>query len=83
MGVYFFLGMLLGFSLMGMLVGVILIWSSKPRRNCDVGTPHEQVQRMRKYCKDKQCEKCPAQSNDTLHCTFNWASLPYVKEERN
>lgn len=90
---YFWVGLMLGFSLMGMLVGLVMIWSDKPKRNCDVGTPGEQAER---YCNftgrynpcsyrgyARCAEDCPVniklkqEGLGDLLCQLEWAQMPY------
>ncbi len=47
---YFWIGLMLGFALMGMLAGLVIIWADKPKRNCELGTVDEQLERHRLYC---------------------------------
>ena len=51
--------------------------SLTPRRNCDVGTPEEQLKRKRVYCKAQDCGTCPFYGNDSLLCAFRWAQAPH------
>lgn len=75
---YFWFGTLLGFALMGILVGVIMIWSDRPKRNCDVGTAEEQVLRHHKeFCRAHSGDEvCCAQYN-CEYCFSRWAQAPY------
>ncbi len=54
----FWIGLMLGFALMGMLAGLLIIWSDRPKRNCDIGTPEEQYYRFADYCA-KHAPDCP------------------------
>lgn len=55
------------------------------KRNCDVGTVEEQVERFEEYCQSiLDCKKdCPIGKmiveNDSLcdHCQLVWAQMPY------
>ena len=48
-------------------------------RNCDVGTPEEQIKRFKAFCeKFKGCEGCPVRSlYYTTDCAFKWSQMPY------
>ena len=58
---------------------------SAPPRNCDIGSPEEQAQRMEKFCnshghgfdgqKCYSCENCKLISVDW--CELAWAQMPY------
>ena len=55
-----------------------------PRRNCDVGTPKEQLGRFNKFCyaylsPENGCGGCPL--NGEPCCELAWAQLPYEAEE--
>ena len=46
-----------------------------PRRNCDVGTPEEQVERHREWCRhDNDGSRCCI---DCRLCFARWAQMPY------
>lgn len=84
---YFMFGMLIGIGLMGMLAGLVIIWSDRPKRNCDVGTPEEQCYRFEDYCADHadlegydMCKGCPLEN--THDCRIVWINLPYKKEDK-
>ena len=57
-----------------------------PRRQCDVGTPYEQANRMRQFCaKQKRngiinCGYCPIKHQYQRDCTLAWAQMPYEEE---
>ncbi len=59
---------------------------SAPARNCDVGTPYEQANRMRQFCaKQKRngivnCGYCPIKHQYQRDCTLAWAQMPYAEE---
>lgn len=50
-----------------------------PRRNCDVGTIEEQLQRFEAYCSAHEpCESCPLdRPRATPSCGVHWSQLPY------
>ncbi len=60
---------------------------AEPVKNCEVGTPAEQIIRFKKFCLDNitendfGCGDCPCYSKDpdTDKCTILWAQLPYEK----
>ena len=72
-----------------MLLNTVTTALSAPPRNCDVGTPEEQVQRMTddfcmKQWKDGliRCSLCPIScTNGRRTCTLTWAQMPYEAEE--
>lgn len=83
----FWVGLMLGFALMGMLVGVIMIWSDKPKRNCDIGTLVEQYDRFDDYCAEHadlegydMCKGCPLEL--AHECRIAWMNMPYKKEQQ-
>ena len=52
----------------------------KPRRNCDVGTAEEQIDRMLAFCGGKgKCTRCENHKIGTMfrECTLRWAQMPY------
>ena len=57
-----------------------------PPRQCDVGTPYEQANRMRQFCaKQKRngiinCGYCPIKHQYQRDCTLAWAQMPYTEE---
>ena len=59
-----------------------------PLRNCDVGTPYEQVNRMRQFCaKQKRngiinCGYCPIKHQYERDCTLAWAQMPYEADDK-
>lgn len=84
---YAWVGLMLGFALMGMLVGVIMIWSDKPKRNCDIGTSEEQYRRFEDYHakhadlkEDDMCKSCPLKN--APDCRIIWMNMPYKKEDK-
>lgn len=55
----------------------------KPRRNCDVGTEHEQHQRFTAFCDAYNvvsCTKCPAYRSSS--CELAWGQMPYEDEQK-
>ena len=55
-----------------------------PLRNCDVGTPEEQLKRWRIFCDMVQgCDECPCNKRDGISadCYARWSQMPYEKEE--
>ena len=57
---------------------------SEPLRNCDVGTPEEQQERFKDFCRREDggtCLCCPAASFED--CVLGWAQLPYESEGTN
>ena len=84
---YFWVGLMLGFALMGMLVGLVIIWSDRPKRNCDIGTPEDQYYRFEDYCAEHgdlegydMCNGCPLEN--THDCRITWMNMPYKKENK-
>lgn len=55
---------------------------SAPARQCDVGTPGEQSERMEKaVCsKHRGCVRCPLRKAKYSDCTLVWAQTPYAEE---
>ena len=51
-----------------------------PPRNCDVGTPQEQVARWNDYCDDVTRGDCPP-SAGCRSCALYWAQMPYESED--
>ena len=51
----------------------------EPPRNCDVGTPEEQVERFQWFCDTRPCDGCTLKNkvNETLDCAIHWAQMPY------
>ena len=47
---------------------------SAPPRNCDVGTPEEQIKRHREWCRQARCVF------GCIQCMADWLQLPYVRE---
>lgn len=60
---------------------------SIPPRQCDVGTPYEQANRMRQFCaKQKRngiidCGYCPIKHEYQRDCTLEWSQMPYEAQE--
>lgn len=58
-----------------------------PARNCDVGTPKEQLDRFDTFCHDqKSCEPCPCNQilpsgEERCNC-FEWSQMPYEEERK-
>ena len=52
-----------------------------PPRNCDVGTPEEQIARFKKFCYSRgiSCKGCPIRDkvSDDNPCCFFWMAEPY------
>lgn len=54
-----------------------------PPRQCDVGTPYEQGNRMRQFCEKQKrngiinCGYCPINHQYLRDCTLAWAQMPY------
>lgn len=84
--IYFLIGMLIGFCLCGILAGVLIIWSARPPRNCDVGTVEKQIELHRLYCIgvctthkcDYNLEKYDTET--CKKCFAKWAQMPYESE---
>ena len=55
---------------------------SAPPRNCDVGTPEEQSERMEKSVCSKHygCVRCPLRKAKYSDCSLVWAQTPYAEE---
>lgn len=58
-----------------------------PRRNCDVGTAEEQVERFRKLCISMHdnvhhCKQCPLEGVSAI-CEFKWSQMPYEEEDES
>ena len=50
----------------------------KSLRNCDVGTPEEQVERFNKFCFPIKCSECQLYKDEYLYtCILRWAQMPY------
>ena len=56
---------------------------SAPPRQCDVGTPGEQSERMEKAVCSKHhgCVRCPLRKAKYSDCSLGWAQTPYAAEE--
>lgn len=57
-----------------------------PRRNCDVGTPEEQLDRYGVYCQNR-CTSCDNRhychicgERYRMKCMMEWAQMPYRKD---
>ena len=84
---FLYLGLVFGIGFTGMLVGLIIIWKDRPKRNCDIGTPEEQCDRFDDYCADHadlegydMCKGCPLEN--THDCRIVWVNMPYKKEDK-
>ena len=60
---------------------------SKPPRNCDVGTPEEQLDRYGVYCQNR-CTSCDNRhychicgERYRMKCMMEWAQMPYEAQE--
>lgn len=61
---------------------------AEPVRNCDVGSPEDQSERMAKFCREQfektdgveLCSGCPFHGVNRLDCQFAWAQMPYEEE---
>lgn len=65
------------------MVDVLLSRLEKPRRNCDVGTAEEQVERFMRYCNSRVCKRrvCASCGYEELFrhkCFAIWAQMPYT-----
>ena len=56
----------------------------QPPRNCDVGTPEEQIERHQQYCHDlvPVCRYVPVSLTCRM-CFAEWAQKPYKREGFN
>lgn len=62
-----------------------------PVRNCDIGTPEEQSERMAKFCSEQYeksdgimlCSGCRFHGLEGLDCQFAWAQMPYDEGRNN
>lgn len=84
---YFWVGLILGFALMGMLAILVIMRYSRPKRNYDIGTPEEQYYRFEDYCAEHadlegydMCKGCPLEN--AHDCRIVWMNLPYKKENK-
>ena len=61
--------------------GIINAALASPRLNCEVGTPSEQYQRFKKYCKKKTggCGKADRYDNPCAYCFSQWAQMTYTE----
>ena len=82
----FWVGLILGIAFSNIVTGLVLIWSDRPKRNCDIGTPEEQCYRFEDYCAEHGdrdeydiCVSCPLK--DARDCRIFWMNLPYEKKE--
>ena len=86
----FWVGLILGISLSNIVTGLVLIWSDRPKRNCDVGTPIQQYYRFQDYhakhinsIDRDMCKGCPLEGEMKAHdCRFVWMNMPYKKEDK-
>lgn len=61
----------------------------EPLRNCDVGTPKEQSERMSKFCREQYkntdgvalCSGCQFHNIEGLDCQFAWSQMPYKSDD--
>lgn len=53
--------------------------AAAPARNCDVGTPKEQKERLDSFCAERDCQKCPFYGNSD--CVLDWALAPFTPAE--
>lgn len=55
-----------------------------PRRQCDVGTAEEQMERFREFCRQEKCGRyrCGWDCKATCieRCAIDWAQTPYEYE---
>lgn len=52
--------------------------TSRPRRNCDVGTAEEQYERLHRFCLNHECRSCPCKTDkDNGVCSIVWTQMPY------
>lgn len=59
---------------------------AEPARNCDVGTPRQQADRMRHFCLHDQggCGVCSRRKDMTFReCVMDWAQMPYTEGEND
>lgn len=64
---------------------------SAPPRQCDVGTPEEQIQQFNDFCDEhynlhygeSECGNCPLWTSGLCgsDCQLRWAQMPYKAEE--
>ena len=56
--------------------------NANPIRQCDVGTPEEQSERMEKAVCSKHhgCVRCPLRKAKYSDCSLGWAQTPYAEE---
>lgn len=60
---------------------------SAPQKNCEVGSPEEQVVRFKKFCDRFDCCDCPVRKKWNFKatgdesCQLLWASMPYAEKE--
>ena len=73
------------FNTANYIVGIAKAALSAPPRECDIGTPYEQANRMRQFCaKQKRdgiinCGYCPIKHQYQRDCTLAWAQMPYAE----
>ena len=70
-------------SILGRIDGIL----EAPKRNCDVGTAKEQMERFRAFCVTMHdnihhCKQCPLDGASAT-CEFEWSLLPYEKGEND
>lgn len=57
----------------------------RPRRNCDIGTAEEQLDRWQAFCNkfDDDCTGCLCEGFGCsfAHCYSKWAQMPYEEGE--
>ena len=84
---FLYLGLVFGIGFTGMLVGLLIIWTDRPKRNCDIGTSEEQYYRFEDYCAEHadlegydMCKGCPLEN--THDCRITWMNMTYKKEDK-
>ena len=58
--------------------------SNIPVRNCDVGTPEEQTNRLRRLCNSHKpdCKGCPCFGDmQKVNCWLVWSQMPYEEDK--
>ena len=58
---------------------------AEPVKNCEVGTPREQADRMRHFCLYDQggCGACSRRKDMTFReCIIDWEQMPYEANEK-
>jgi len=67
--------------------GVLIPALAVPVKNCEVGSPEEQVERFKKFCDRFDCCDCPVRKKWNFKatgdesCQLLWASMPYEEKE--